>query len=385
VANHCVECGFCEPVCPSRELTTTPRQRIVLRREMERQPAGSAVRRALEREYDYDALATCAADGTCALNCPLSIDTGRLVKELRARRHSRAARTAAMRAARSWAWVERASRTGLRTGPVAERLAGGALPRPAPPLPDTTREGAAAVYLPSCTNRIMGRSKRAPTGPSLPDAVVALSARAGRAVWIPDDAPGHCCGVPFSSKGHPEAHAWMAAHTVDALWRWSDGGALPVVCDASSCTLGLRDEAAAALSDELRARHAKLEILDSVEWALRLVPELELRGRVASAVVHPPCATRHLGLGGGLAELAAHVAAEVTVPVATTCCGFAGDRGMLHPELAESATAPIVREIRERGPFDLHLSANRTCEVGMERATGAAYSSIVLALEDLSR
>jgi D-lactate dehydrogenase len=385
VANHCVECGFCEPVCPSRELTTTPRQRIVLRREMERQPAGSAVRRALEREYEYDALATCAADGTCALNCPLSIDTGRLVKELRARRHSRVARTAAMRAARSWAWVERASRAGLRTGAVAERLTGGALPRPAPPLPETNRDGAAAVYLPSCTNRIMGRSKRAPTGPSLPDAVVALSARAGRAVWIPDDAPGHCCGVPFSSKGHREAHAWMAAHTVDALWRWSDGGALPVVCDASSCTLGLRDEAAAALSDELRARHAKLEILDSVEWALRLVPELELRGRVASAVVHPTCATRHLGLSGGLAELAAHVADEVTVPVATTCCGFAGDRGMLRPELAESATAPIAREIHERGPFDLHLSANRTCEVGMERATGAPYSSIVLALEGLSR
>ena len=47
VAAHCVECGFCEPVCPSRNVTTTPRQRIVLRREMARQPEGSPVYEAL--------------------------------------------------------------------------------------------------------------------------------------------------------------------------------------------------------------------------------------------------------------------------------------------------------------------------------------------------
>ena len=40
VATHCIECGFCEAVCPSRNITATPRQRIVLRREMARQPRG---------------------------------------------------------------------------------------------------------------------------------------------------------------------------------------------------------------------------------------------------------------------------------------------------------------------------------------------------------
>src|SRR4051812_50080812 len=39
-ATTCVECGFCEPVCPSRNLTTTPRQRIVLRRGMARPATG---------------------------------------------------------------------------------------------------------------------------------------------------------------------------------------------------------------------------------------------------------------------------------------------------------------------------------------------------------
>ncbi len=90
-ANQCIECGFCEPICPSRDLTTTPRQRIALRREMARQPAGSPVLEALLEEYDYDALQTCAADGTCGLHCPVGIDTGKLVKRLRAAQHTEAA------------------------------------------------------------------------------------------------------------------------------------------------------------------------------------------------------------------------------------------------------------------------------------------------------
>ncbi len=385
VANHCVECGFCEPVCPSRDLTTTPRQRIVLRREVARQPSGSPLAAALEREYSYDGLETCAADGTCALACPLSIDTGKLVKGLRAREHSRPAAVAARQAQRHWEWVERGSRAGLRVGPVAERLGGGALPRPAETLPMTTHEGAAAVYFPSCTNRIMGRSKRAGIGPTLPDALVAVSVRAGKPVWVPPDVAGRCCGVPFSSKGHAGAHADMVRGTVEALWRWSGEGELPIVVDASSCTLGLVAEAADALPDEVRERHAKLEILDSVEWLERLLPGLPRRRTLGRVAVHPTCATRHLGLARRLEALAGEVADEAVVPVAATCCGFAGDRGMLHPELTASATEPEAHELAERGPFDAYLSTNRTCEIGLERATGAPFGSIVLALEEATR
>ena len=120
----CVECGMCEPVCPSRALTTTPRERIVLRREIARQPACSAVARALLEEYSYDGLETCAADGTCALACPLGIDTGKLVKGLRAEAHSPAAERAALRAAQRWERVERAARSGLRVGEAVSRRGG---------------------------------------------------------------------------------------------------------------------------------------------------------------------------------------------------------------------------------------------------------------------
>lgn len=386
VVNHCVECGFCEPACPSQDLTTTPRQRIVLRREMARQPAGSSVAKVLAGEFEYDGLETCAADGSCVLACPLSIDTGKLVKELRAKQHSPREEALALRAAKSWSVAERASRAGLRTGPVAERVGGGALPRPAQPLPATTeRASAAAVYFPSCTNRIMGASKQAPPGPSLADATVAVSERAGMPVWIPPDVAGSCCGVPWSSKGHQEGHAWMARQTFERLWAWSEEGRLPVVSDASSCTLGLTSETASALPEGLQERHAKLQILDSVEWLERLIPKLDLPRKLGRVAIHPTCATRHLGLAARFSALAAEIADEVAVPAAARCCGFAGDRGMLHPELTASATAPQAAELRERGPFDAYLSTNRTCEIGMERATGEPYGSIVLALEELTR
>src|SRR5207248_7473139 len=87
VATKCIECGFCEPVCPSRNVTTTPRQRIVLRREMARQPRGSPVLRALQEQYEYDAVKTCAADGSCMHACPVGIDTGKLIKALRHNEH----------------------------------------------------------------------------------------------------------------------------------------------------------------------------------------------------------------------------------------------------------------------------------------------------------
>src|SRR4051794_36947117 len=158
-ANTCVECGFCEPVCPSRDLTTTPRQRIVLRREMARQAPGSPLQKALLEEFAYEALDSCAADGSCQLACPVGIDTGKLVKELRAERHTERAERAALATAKRWHTVERASRAGLKLGgPLARRTKRGkALPPPAPAAPPATeREGAAAVYLPSCTNRILG-------------------------------------------------------------------------------------------------------------------------------------------------------------------------------------------------------------------------------------
>ncbi len=396
VANTCVECGFCEPVCPSRHLTTTPRQRIVIRREMERQPAGSPVQRALIEQYEYDGIQTCAADGTCQIACPLGIDTGKLIKGFRAEEHTPKEQRQAARVAEHWSSVEKTARAGLRAGTLAGPLMRGAastarslfsdelvpswprnMPPPAPAkLPRTSREGAAAVYMPACVNRIFGPPPGDGAGLPLVEAMVAVSARAGMPVWIPDDVAGKCCSVPWASKGYTEGAKLMADRTTEALWGWSGEGDLPVVIDASSCSHGLAEEA--------RERHPELEILDSVAWAGRLLPGLTVREKLGSVALHPTCSTRHLGLERQLREIADAIAGEVVQPIRATCCGMAGDRGMLHPELTRSATAEEAAELAGSS-HGAYLSSNRTCEIGLQEATGEAYESFLIPLERVTR
>ena len=112
-SSQCIECGFCEPVCPSRNVTMTPRQRIVLRREMARQSPGSSMLARLQDEYQYDGIDTCAGDGTCAIPCPIGINTGALIRELRAAETTPTADKVALRLAKNWSTVEKVSRASL--------------------------------------------------------------------------------------------------------------------------------------------------------------------------------------------------------------------------------------------------------------------------------
>lgn len=171
---------------------------------------------------------------------------------------------------------------------------------------------------------------------------------------------------------------------VAKLWEWSGEGALPVVIDAASCTGAIADPAEGVLSEENAERLGKLEIVDSVAWALRLLPNLELGGKIDSATVHPTCATRRLGLTHPIRALAETLADDVYIAPSATCCAFAGDRGITHPELTASATRPQAEQLAGRS-FDAHLSSNRTCEIAMTRATGEPYESVVCLLERLSR
>jgi D-lactate dehydrogenase len=408
--DRCIQCGFCEPVCPSRNLTTTPRQRIALRREMARQAEGSRVSEQILVDYDYDAIQTCAGDGSCGIACPVDINTGALMKHFRHLEHGPRAERFAATLARQFGTVERIARiavgaasataevlghstvaaaTNMARAVVSKDLMPGWLPNmPASAkarLPTTQREGATGVYFTACVNRIFGRMPGQRRKLSLQEAMIAVSARAGMPLWIPEDVSGHCCATIWHSKGYVKGNSVMANRTAESLWRWSDSGRLPIICDASSCSLGISCEIVEYLTPENRERHAQLTIFDSVAWAHdRLLPKLEIRRKAASAVVHPSCSTSHLKLANKLHALAAAMANEAVTPRAHACCGFAGDRGFLHPELTRSATAEEAEEVRAR-KFDAYLGSNRTCEIGLNLATGKDYQSFLYLFEELTR
>ena len=282
----CIECGFCERLCPSRDLTLTPRQRIVVRREMARLRAeGSAenVLRELESDYRYDAIDTCATDGLCATGCPVGIDTGLLVKRLRRESHSALGRKVARLVAARFSLVERCARLALR-------LSGHAGRRAEEPAPETAPE---VVCFPSCVTRVLG-----PAGKERPleETIAEVARRAGAAIHLPADAAGLCCGLPFSSKGYEDAAALAANRTIESFWRWSRKGGLPIVVDSSPCSLALR-ESAARLTPRNRERLESMRLLDGIELAHDLLlPRLRPTPSGPGAVaLHPVCSVVRLG------------------------------------------------------------------------------------------
>ena len=409
-ADRCMECGFCEPRCPSRTLTLSPRQRIVVTREMTRlaalgTPEARAVRDSLAADFEYEGARTCAGDSMCKTSCPVKIDTGALVKEMKAAARSPATRRVARLAARRFGAVAAGARCSLRAVSLVRSIPGGArvldlvtaplhrvapllvprlrpgmdLPTAAPPLA-APRAGAIGsprvVYFPSCLTRILG---------ARPGEVVVPTARAmldvlegqGFSVVHPGGVGALCCGMPFVSKYFFEAARDAAARAAEALWAASREGEDPVVTDASPCAGTLQELAAAHLA----ANGRRLRMLDfPAFWASEVLSSRPaFRRRPGTAVLHPTCTLVKTGGLPDLLRVARAHSEAVVVPPGAECCGFAGDRGFLVPELTASATVREAADVRESawGPGAGFYSTCRTCEIGMSRAVGRPYLSLV--------
>ena len=415
-ADKCIECGFCEPRCPSRFLTLSPRQRIVVTRELERLSTSEdqetrAWRASLLADYDYEGIATCSRDSMCSTSCPVHIDTGALVKETLVARHPRAQRRWAERIADHYGWVLKGARLGLATARGVRSLPGGGwivdrgsallhalapallphlpaeMPLPGAPAPlrDPRRPavasavaatGESVVYFPSCLVRMMGPLP-GEAGPATPQAMADVLQAGGFEVVYPDGIADLCCGMPFSSKAFPEAAARCASSAAEALWTASREGRHTVVTDASPCAGTLSELATVHLGQTGRT----LRIRDfSTFWARDVLPRLDGRfRRPGRAVLHPTCTLVKRGALPDLLAVARAHAEEVLVPPGAECCGFAGDRGFVVPELTRAATVREASEVRAadgKGRTGLY-STCRTCEIGMSRAVGRPYSSIV--------
>ncbi|MBP3037383.1 FAD-binding oxidoreductase [Arthrobacter sp. zg-ZUI100] len=409
--DRCVECGYCEPVCPSKDLTTTPRQRIVLRREIAaaEDRGDAALAKELRKDYDYDGVQTCAVDGMCVTACPVLINTGDLVRRLRKESANPVAVAGWKTAAKHWSTVTVAGGRALdlakamppvlpKAATAVARAVAGADTVPSyetvlpaggtkrTPLEDPA---AVAVYFPACIGTMFGPAgsdsdsdSGGGKGGGVSAAFLELCSRAGVGVRIPAGIDGLCCGTPWKSKGFGKGYAVMTERVLANLWETTGGGALPVVCDAASCTEGL--DTMKRLAGE-SPEYPGLQFIDSVEFVREtLLPQLAVTRKLPSMALHPTCSSTQLGANDALQAVAAAVAEEVFVPPSWGCCAFAGDRGLLHPELTASATDKQAAEINER-EFAAYASVNRTCEIGMTAATGHTYRHVLEYLAEATR
>ena len=390
IVDKCIECGFCEPTCPSNELTLSPRQRIVINREISRLENMGLYKEAKEYKklYQYDGIETCATCSLCSSACPVNIDTGSLTKHLRAEQASESSKSIANFVANNFSSTLKGIRVGLHSANFIHKVLGTAsmetftqtfrdlskntLPKWTETMPKSTNidmyfeqkvSDKKVVYFPSCITRSMGLNSISKEEKQLFTVTVELLQKAGYQILFPHNLSDLCCGMPFSSKGFKEAAQTKSSQLEEELLNISEFGEYPILSDTSPCTKKMME----SFSHDLN-------IYEPIEFALEfLTKDLEFTAINEPITIHTTCSSRKMGLEDKFKKLAQLCSTEVIIPSDVKCCGFAGDRGFNFPELNKSA----LRHLKEQtAGAKMAFSTSKTCEIGLSNESGLDYNSI---------
>lgn len=434
--NKCIECGFCEVNCLSCGFTLSSRTRIATQREITAlrelpDPTASEQTRlrTLEKEYSYSGEQTCAGDGLCSTSCPMGINVADLTHQLR-----RVNMPAGSFGHGFWnfvaghyAGVKSGLRGALRMATAGETVLGDLamsglcrwlhnairipLWTPATPKaynipkslralvssaavghdgastvyaateparlgslskrPDSQTSEAATgmptvckvVYFPSCINQMMGLPKHHhAVDKPLVEEMVSLLGKAGYEVIFPENMSSLCCGTIWESKGMPEIADRKTAELEEALWQASEQGRYPVLCDQSPCL------------HRMKHKIKKMRLYEPAEFILGfLADRLDFHQTDTPVAIHLTCSMRLMHKTGKMLELARMCSTNVLVPEGVGCCGFAGDKGMTHPELNKYALRKLKAQVKG---VPVGYSNSRTCEIGLATNSGIPYVSI---------
>ena len=398
--NKCIECGFCEVNCLSCGFTLSSRTRIATQREITSLRAlsnPSATEQArlqtLEKEYSYAGEQTCAGDGLCSTSCPMGINVADLTHQLR--RMNMPAGTLGYGVwdftAKHYSGVKSGLKGALRMATAGETVLGDLamsglcrwlhsvirLPlwTPATPkaynIPKSLRALVSSVvastnkvvYFPSCINQMMGLPKHHhAVDKPLVEEMVSLLTKAGYEVIFPENMSSLCCGTIWESKGMPEIADRKTKELEDALWKASEEGRYPVLCDQSPCL------------HRMKHKIKRMRLYEPSEFILEfLADRLDFHQTDTPVAIHLTCSMRLMHKTDKMLELARMCSSNVIVPEGVGCCGFAGDKGMTHPELNKYALRKLKTQVKG---VPVGYSNSRTCEIGLATNSGIPYVSI---------
>ena len=342
----------------------------------------------LKKQYGYFGDQTCAGDGLCSMSCPMGINVADLTHEVRRQNMGRMANSVGEFVADNFHGVKTALRGVLTVADAAHSVIGSkamgtiakgmhavglplwtpSMPKPynaAGKLPQTAKSSLKVVYFPSCLNQTMGIDKASKGMKPLAQEMTELMQKAGYEVIFPKNMDSLCCGTIWESKGLPEIAMKKTRQLEDALWEASEHGRYPVVCDQSPCL------------HRMKQHITKVELYESTEFIWKFLKDRLVFTQTDTPVaLHLTCSTKLMKIDTVVHKLACLCSSDVLVPQGVGCCGFAGDKGMTHPELNAYALRKLREQIEAKG-IEVGYSNSRTCEIGLQTNSGIPYRSIV--------
>lgn len=399
--DKCIECGFCEVNCLTCGFTLSSRQRIVIQREISRLktiPSEKERFDTLVKQYKYPGNETCAGDGLCSMSCPMGIDVGDLTHDIRQAEMPQGSLgyNIGNYAANHFHGIKNMLRPVLGLASVVHTVFGDkamtgiadglhkylelplwtvAMPKPyrvkqRKLKADSTLK---VVYFPSCINQMMGVAKDSPDQIPLVVKTVNFLQKAGYEVIFPKDMDNLCCGTIWESKGMPDIADRKSEELETALYKASEQGKYPVLCDQSPCL------------HRMRHKMTKVKLYEPVEFIMHfLLDRLEFIPIDRPVAIHATCSMKRMGLDKQLTALAGLCSTQVFVPEEVGCCGFAGDKGFTYPEVNSYALRKLRPQIEKNG-IEVGYSNSRTCEVGLTTNTNIPYLSIIYLVDECTR
>jgi len=415
IVDHCIECGFCESNCPSKDVTLTPRQRITVFREISRLKAKPTRTQAeeqrlreFENEFAYLGENTCAADGMCQVKCPVNINTGELVKHLREEelKEWRNSQSIAQRVANNFSLATTTVSSLFNLVDVFHRILGPTpleytskalnyvsskyvpvwnpyMPKGAPRIaepkaPAEKVEGRSAierkaVYVPSCVTRMMGPARGDSYTESLSEPITNVLSKAGYEVVYPEGLSDQCCGMIFQSRGFAQTASVKHNDLEEELKRVSENGKYPIIMDAAPCL--------STTKDSLKSGALQFSLYGPEEFVRNfLTDKLEFEKKHENIHVHVPCSTKKKGNESSFYKLAGMCADEVT-PSGIPCCGMAGDRGMRFTELSGGS----LQHLDVPSECSNGYSSSKTCEIALSHQSGLHHRGLMYLVDECTR
>lgn len=362
----CIECGFCEHVCPTRNTHTTPRQRIALQRELQLASGNSKLFRQLTRDFNSVALDSCAADSVCGLVCPVGIDTGAYVKSMRAMSHNGLSRSVTSFLGKHYGVIDRsvkffastaifASSLVKRLSPVIGQM--GSSRAISQPIPNDRHVD--AIVFAGCPSRWFSTQDG---GHSHIEKMIILANRAGLNIeYMQNDSV--CCGQPFDSSGFPDAAATAGNLALELLYKKCLRNNTPIIVDTSTC-LGVLKRIGNA--------HELYMISEADFLYNQVLPRLQISNRLPSVTIHAGCGVhknQEVELVNDLVKSCTHH--PQVLP--TFCCGMAGDHGVKMPEILRGS---VDNFSIETGSGEYFVTCNTTCQAGLSYSVGKKFMSL---------